>query len=152
MRLVDHTAYPSGLEPTLGLRQVFGRFGTKRGLSLKAVRAGLTSVESFAILGDDLASAKTTLRTITAGDPLGADASASEVALLALAALWQTCHTYQSGMAQRRANLELDPTKIPEMSSDDHSSFRSRFLFKQTMRTSQTSTAMVTIWPRIGGW
>ena len=126
--MVDHTSYPTGLEPALALRQVFGRLNTSSELCLKASKAGLRSVESFAMLGDDLKSAKTTLKTITASAPLGVNESEIEVALLALAAVWQTCHTYQAQMAQRRANLELDPNKVPEMSSDDHASFRTRFL------------------------
>ena len=107
--MVDHTSYPTGLEPALALRQVFGRLNTSSELCLKASKAGLRSVESFAMLGDDLKSAKTTLKTITASAPLGVNESEIEVALLALAAVWQTCHTYQAQMAQRRANLELDP-------------------------------------------
>ena len=126
--MVDHTTYPAGQEPALALRQVFGRLNTSSAICLKASNAGLRSVESFAMLGDDLKSAKTTLRTITAGSPLGSTEGEIEVALLALAAVWQTCHTYQAQMAQRRANLELDPNKVPEMSSDDHASFRTRFL------------------------
>ena len=70
--MVDHTVYPANHEPTLGLRQVFGRLGIDSALCLKAAKAGLKSVESFAMLGDDLASAKTTIKAITAGDPLSA--------------------------------------------------------------------------------
>ena len=126
--MVDHTSYPAGQEPALALRQVFGRLSTSSEICLKASKAGLRTVESFAMLGDDLKSAKITLKTITAASPLGSNESEIEVALLALAAVWQTCHTYQAQMAQRRANLELDPNKVPEMSSDDHASFRNRFL------------------------
>ena len=98
--MVDHTSYPAGLEPALALRQVFGRLNTSSELCLKASKAGLRSVESFAMLGDDLKSAKTTLKTITASAPLGGNESEIEVALLALAAVWQTCHTYQAQMDQ----------------------------------------------------
>ena len=126
--MVDLTTYPTGLEPTLGLKQVFGRLNVPSELCIKSVRLGLKSVENYAMLGDDLSSAKATLRTISSGSPLGVDDPAIEIALLSLASVWQTCHTYQSQMAQRRANLELDPNKVPEMSSDDHASLRTRFL------------------------
>ena len=126
--MVDQTSYPAGLEPTLGLKQVFGRLGTVSELCLKSARLGLRSVENYAMLGDDLASAKATLKTISANAPLGSNEAEIELALLALASVWQTCHSYQTQMAQRRANLELDPNKVPEMSSDDHASLRSRFL------------------------
>ena len=126
--MVDLTVYPTGVEPTLGLKQVFGRLGTSSELCLKSVNIGLRSFESYAMLGDDLASAKATLRTISTAMPLGNTDPEIELALLALASVWQTCHTYQTQMAQRRANLELDPNKVPEMSSDDHASLRSRFL------------------------
>ena len=91
--MLDHTVYPANNEPTLGLRQVFGRLGIDSDLCLKAAKAGLKSVESFAMLGDDLASAKSTIKAITAGDPLSANAPEIEVALLSLACVWQTCHT-----------------------------------------------------------
>ena len=85
---------------------------------------GLLTVEMFAMLGQDLSSAKETLRKLWEADmsPLGADAASQELSVMSLAAVWQ------AAQASRRARMEEDPNKIPELSQEDHAEFRDRFV------------------------
>ena len=45
-----------------------------------------------------------------------------------LAAVWHSCHALQGQFATRRARMEEDPNKIPEMAQEDHAEFRTRFV------------------------
>lgn len=90
---------------------------------------GLTSLDTFAMLGDSIERVKQTLRTVIADeDKLGDNAAARELALTALAAVWKTCSSLQDHFASRRAKMEEDPSKAPEIPGDDHAEFRESFV------------------------
>ena len=59
---------------------------------------------------------------------LGADGPAQEIALTSLAAVWKTCSTMQDTFAARRAKMEEDPSKVPEIPGEDHAEFRDVFV------------------------
>jgi len=82
------------------------------------------------MLGQDLSSAKETLRKLweAAMTPLGADAASQELSVMSLAAVWQAAQALQTQYASRRARMEEDPNKIPELSQEDHAEFRDRFV------------------------
>eukprot|EP00913_Durusdinium_trenchii_P022513 g21148.t1 len=129
--MVDRTVYDAAATPELSLRQVFGRNRLATTLCKLAADKGLLSVETFAMLGDSIGAVKTTLKTIIGDDTLlGADAAAQELALTSLAAIWRTCSTLQEHFASRRAKMEEDPSKVPEIPGDDHAEFREQFVLK----------------------
>ena len=127
--MVDRTVYDADKIPDLALRQIFGRQRVSEDLCKLAADSGLLNVETFAMLGDTIAAVKTSIRTIVA-DPakLGTDAPAQELALTNLAAVWKTCSTMQDHFAARRAKMEEDPSKVPEIPGEDHAEFRDTFV------------------------
>ena len=71
------------------------------------------------MLGQDLSSAKETLRKLWEADmsPLGADAASQELSVMSLAAVWQAAQALQTQYASRRARMEEDPNKNHTRSS-----------------------------------
>ena len=127
--MVDRTDYADEAHtPKIALRQIFGRLGLRSELCRAAADGGLLSVEVFAMLGDTATAVKTSLQTLIASTALGANAAAQELSLMQLAAVWHSCHALQGQFATRRARMEEDPNKIPEMAQEDHAEFRTRFV------------------------
>ena len=127
--MVDRTAYADEAHtPKIALRQIFGRLGLRSELCRAAADGGLLSVEVFAMLGDTATAVKTSLQTLLPTATLGVDAAAQELSLMQLAAVWHSCFALQGQFASRRARMEEDPNKIPEMAQEDHAEFRSRFV------------------------
>ena len=126
--MVDRTVYTADKTPELPLRQVFGRQRLGEDLCKTVADAGLLTVERFAMLGDTIAAAQTTLKALIP-DPtaIGADAPAQGLALTSLAVVWKTCSTMQDHFAARRAKMEEDPSKVPEIPGEDHAQFRETF-------------------------
>ena len=60
---------------------------------------------------------------------LGQDLSSAsqELSVMSLSAVWQAAQALQTQYAFRRARMEEDPNKIPELSQEDHAEFRDRF-------------------------
>ena len=127
--MVDRTEYNDTHVPDLAVRQVFGRQRVKSELCKLAADAGLLTVETFAMLGDDIAAVKATLKAmIPEAASLGTDVPEQELALTSLAAVWKTCSTMQDHFATRRAKMEEDPSKVPEIPGEDHAEFREVFV------------------------
>ena len=83
------------------------------------------------MLGDTIAGVKATMKTLINDDSkLGANQAAQELSLTSLAAVWKTCSSLQEHFAARRAKMEEDPTKVPEIPGDDHAEFREQFVGK----------------------
>ena len=74
---------------------------------------------------------------------LGPDPAAHELALTSLARIWKSCSTLQEHFASRRAKMEEDPNKVPEIPGDDHAEFREQFVLKhpETSAASQVRRA-----------
>ena len=81
------------------------------------------------MLGESIPAVKTSLKTIVDDETkLGATDAARELSLTSLAAVWKMCSTLQGHFAARRAKMEEDPTKVPEIPGDHHSEFREQFV------------------------
>ena len=129
--MVDRTKDPDDKVPDLALRQVFGRQRLPEDLCLLMANCKLLNVESFAMLGDSIAGVKTTLKTIVQDeDKLGRTEAEREISLTSLAAIWKMCSSLQDHFAARRAKMEEDPTKVPEIPGDHHAEFREQFVIK----------------------
>ncbi|CAJ1378545.1 unnamed protein product [Effrenium voratum] len=117
--MVDRTHYVSEDKmPKLALRQIFGRQQLSEHLCLAATEMGLLSIDTFAILGDSLTTAKDILKRLWPDlTALGPDPPRQEIALMSLAAY-----------AARRARVEEDPLKVPETPQEDYVDFRARFV------------------------
>ena len=88
----------------------------------------LLTVEAFAMLGDTIAAVKQAAKTIIGDDTLlGASAGEQEISLTSIAAAGKTC-SYAGPLRGRRAKMEEDPTKVPEIPGDDHAEFREQFV------------------------
>ena len=127
--MVDRTTYSDEARtPKIALRQIFGRLGLRQELCKLAADSGLLSIEVVAMLGDTAAAVKATLKTLVDPAALGADEAARELSLMQIAAVWHACHALQTQFATRRAKMEEDPSKVPEMAQEDHAEFRGRFV------------------------
>ena len=121
--------YDPDKTPELPLRQVFGQLKLKSDLCKLAADTGLLTLSHFAMLGDDISSVKETLKSLVPDhSKYGSDAPAQELALTCLAAVWKTCSTMQDHFASRRAKMEEDPSKVPEIPGADHAEFREIFV------------------------
>ena len=81
------------------------------------------------MLGDTLADMKASfVKIVRSSDSLGADDAQRELNLTCLASVWKTCSVLQDQFAIRRAKMEEDTTKIPEIPQEDHSEYRERFV------------------------
>lgn len=81
--MVDRTVYDPDKTPDLPLRQVFGRQRVSQDLCKLAATSGLLTVETFAMLGDDIASVKNTLKSLVPDiTSFGTDGPAQELVLL----------------------------------------------------------------------
>eukprot|EP00434_Breviolum_minutum_P005738 symbB.v1.2.005054.t1/scaffold291.1/size238869/19 len=100
-----------------------GWLSFKENLCKLAADAGLFSVEVVAMLGDTAAAVKESIKTLVPADALGATDAARELSLMQLAAAWHACHALQTQFATRRAKMEEDPSKVPEMAQEDHAEF-----------------------------
>ena len=127
--MVDRTTYTNdAATPKIALRQIFGRLGVAQGLCKAAADAGLLSVEIVAMLGDTATAAKEQIKAMIPEDQLGDSAARRDLSTMQLAAVWQACQALQTQFASRRARMEEDPNKIPEMAQEDHAEFRARFV------------------------
>ena len=128
-KMVDRTAYADEAHtPKIALRQIFGRHALRDGLCRAAADAGLLSVEVFAMLGDTADKAKDSIRTMIPEATLGGSPAERDLSVMQLAAVWLACQALQTQFASRRARMEEDPTKVPEMAQEDHAEFRARFV------------------------
>ena len=128
-RMVDRTTYTDeDHTPKIALRQIFGRLNLKQNLCKLAADAGLLSVEVVAMLGDSAAAVKESINKLVPERDLGTDEASRELSLMQLAAVWHACHALQTQFASRRAKMEEDPSKVPEMAQEDHAEFRGRFV------------------------
>ena len=125
--MVDRTVYTADKTPELPLRQVFGRQCLEGALCKTVADAGLLTVERFAMLGDTIAAAKTTLKALIP-DP-------TDLGVMLQLKNWlsprlQQCGrpTMQDHFAARRAKMEEDPSKAPEIPGEDHAEFRETFV------------------------
>ena len=128
--MVDRTAYPETVRvPDSALRQVFGRQRLPEKLCILSAEAGLINVETFAMLGDTISGVKETLKKLVGDEnKLGDSEAARELTLTSMAAVWKTCSSHQEHFAARRAKMEEDPSKVPEIPGDDHAEFREQFV------------------------
>ncbi|CAE7540860.1 unnamed protein product, partial [Symbiodinium pilosum] len=126
--MVDKTSY-TGAVPDLAVRQIFDRQKLLENLCLLMADSSLLSIERIAMLGDTISQAKTTLKAIVNDDTkFGADNAARELSLTLLAAVWKASAAFQDHTAARRAKMEEDPSKIPEIRGEDHAEFRETFV------------------------
>ena len=101
--MVDRTVYANeAATPKLNLRQIFGRQGLDTALCRLSADKGLLTVEMFAMLGQDLSSAKETLRKQTC----------LRSAPMRRAKSWRSCLWLQSGKRLKRCRPST-PLGVP---------------------------------------
>ena len=128
--MVDRTVYPSkDRTPDLALRQIFGRHRLPDTLCLVFANNSLLSIEMVAVLGENHASVRANFLKLVGGEAaISNEPQVVELSLLRVVTIWTTCQALNACFAQRRAKMEEDPHKIPEISQEDHGDFRSRFI------------------------
>lgn len=126
--MVDRTVYPADHTPELSLRQLFARHRVPEPVRLLFSASNLLTVDTVSVLGDTIAGVKATV-TALVGDPaLGVDAAARAASLLSFCSVWQACAALQQFTSSRRARMEEDPTKVPELGGESHGEMRSSFV------------------------
>ena len=118
--MVDRTIYPSKeFTPENSLRQIFARQKAPEKLCILIAQSGLMSVERFAVLGETLTDVKDTFKVLIRDEnKLGATDPEKVLALTLVASIWKNCTVLQDHFATRRARMEEDPSKIPEISQE----------------------------------
>ena len=126
---MDRTKYPEDQVPELAVCQIFGRQKLESDLCLLLAASGLTSIERLAMLGASISSVKTTVKAIVDDETkFGNTAAKRELALTQLAAVWKAASTLQEHVSARRARMEEEPNKVPEIPGEDHAEFREVFV------------------------
>ena len=127
--MVDRTVYTDlDHTPELPLRQLFARQKLPEALCKLLADTKFLSLERVAMLGESVGECKLSITAMFKPDELGGSDPERLVHTLFIAAVWQAARTLQVHMAGRRARMEEDPHKIPELPQDDHSEFRQRFV------------------------
>ena len=128
--MVDLTAYPT-LEatPELAVRQILVRARVPPDLRLAVAAKGLLDADTWAAVAETLESFKTNIARLLNEQSLGADNSPTrEANLIYLAAAWRKCRALAEGRDTRRARLEEDPHRIPEMGIQEYGQKKINFV------------------------
>ena len=127
---MDRTTYASkALTPDLALRQIFGRHRTPCELCLLFANSSLLNIETVAVLGENHAAVRGSFIRLIGGEQrLDANDQVRELRLLQVVTVWNSCQALNVCFAQRRAKMEEDPHKVPELSQETHGDFRAQFL------------------------
>ncbi|CAK0850514.1 unnamed protein product, partial [Prorocentrum cordatum] len=128
--MVDSTAYPA-LEgtPELAVRQILARARVPPDLRLAVAAKGLLDADTWAAVAETLESFKTNIARLLDEQALGADNSPTrEANLIFLSAAWRKCRALAEGRDARRARLEEDPHRIPEMGIQEHGQKKINFV------------------------
>ena len=128
--MVDRTVYNSKeTTPDLALRQVFGRHKTPSEVCVLFANNNLLSIEVVAVLGDSHDSVRRNFAMLIGGEEhLGSSDQIKTLRIIQVIAVWTSCSHLNACTAQRRAKMEEDPHRIPEIPQEDHGDFRSRFV------------------------
>ena len=127
---MDRTTYVSkAFSPDLALRQIFGRHRTPSELCLLFANSSLLNIETVAVLGENHAAVRASFTRLIGGEErLGADDQTRELRLIQVVTVWNSCQALNTCFAQRRAKMEEDPHKVPELSQETHGDFRAQFM------------------------
>ena len=127
---MDRTTYVSKAQtPDLALRQIFGRHRSPSELCLLFAKSSLLNIETVAVLGENHAAVRASfIRLIGGEEQLGGDDQTRELRLIQVVTVWNSCQALNTCFAQRRAKMEEDPHKVPELSQETHGDFRALFL------------------------
>lgn len=126
--MVDLTVYTDkDFTPDNALRQIFARQKLPSKLCLVIANAGLLSVDNMAVLGDNLKDMKDMFKDIIGDESkLGGTDPEISLAYNKIAAVWRNCMVLADHFATKRARMEEDPSKVPEIAQEDHSEFRAK--------------------------
>ena len=127
---MDRTTYTSkALTPDLALRQIFGRHRTPGELCLLLANNSLLNIETVAVLGENHVAVRANFVRLIGGEDLLASVDqVKELRLLQVVTVWNSCQALNTCFAQRRAKMEEDPHKVPELSQETHGDFRAQFM------------------------
>ena len=126
--MVDRTSYPPGHEPENTLRQIFGQQRVDPLVCLALTSKGIRSVARMAMIAADQSGLEKAVPLLLGAQLYGSNELEQLLAVSTIGAFWSAARTQQDQFNQRRARMEEDPHKIPEIASDDHSSFRQLFV------------------------
>ena len=116
--MVDTTRYPSvDGTPELAVRQIMVRARVPETLRLALAGKNLLDADAWAVVGESLSDFKENISRLMS-DQIGQGAD-REANLICLSAAWRKCRALAEGRDTRRARLEEDPHRIPEMGLQD---------------------------------
>ena len=117
--MVDRTVYPSADQtPELSLRQVFARHRVPERVRLLFATNNMLTVDTVSVLGDTNAGVRTTVVALVGEGNLGGSEAEKTASLLSFCSVWQACSALQQYTASRRARMEEDPQKVPELGGE----------------------------------
>ena len=126
-KMVDRTPWVSKAKtPELALRQMLEMDKVAEPLRLMLADKNILTVDRFASIGHDQTTFRTNLLAIF-GDALGEGEGARQMSATFLTAVWRKADKLAEVTAQRRAKLEEDPHKIPEIPAPQYADMRARF-------------------------
>ena len=126
--MVDATVYTSAdATPELAVRQIFAKTRIKTQMRVLLADKGLLDVDAWAATGESLEHFRTNITRLMTNGRLGVDDEEREGALICLAACWRKCRALADVRNTRRARMEEDPLRIPEMSVQEYGQKRIQF-------------------------
>ena len=112
----------------MAVRQIFARTRIPQHMRLLLAGKGLLDADAWAAMADQLDTFRTNVTRLLTPDRLGPDEQAREATLIQLAACWRKCRALAESRDTRRACLEEDPHKIPEMGVQEYGQKRATFV------------------------
>ena len=127
--MVDATVYASIDEtPELAVRQIFVKTRMPGQLRRLCADKGLLDADAWAAVADTLETFKANIQRLLTEAAIDTDAPAREAKLISLATCWRKCRALAEGRDTRRARLEEDPHRIPEMGIQEYGQKRANFV------------------------
>ena len=127
--MVDRTVYPSPDQtPELSLRQVFARHRVPERVRLLFASNNMLTIDAVSVLGDTIAGVRATVTALVGEVNLGGNDAEKTACLFSFCSVWQACSALQQYTASRRARMEEDPQKVPELGGESHGEMRAQFV------------------------
>lgn len=125
--MADSTNYTAENTPELAVRQILLKSRAPENLGVALANLGFIDPDSWSAIADFQSDFKEAVKGLVTEADLSVDERSRNATLILLTAAWKKCTALASCLDTRRARLEEDPHRIPEIGVQDHSQMRTNF-------------------------